>query len=321
MASQGADMTVATAIDCSQIADWSQDIGWDVEYQQVGQGAFEGTFSTASCGDLRVTQQYCNRELAARGVPPRGMMSVLLPSHAENRTFIQGRALGKNDAAVMAAGSEGLLKSPNNLQMCTVSASQAKVESYLWDYGRCELSSILSNCGVTPFPRRVVKDLIKTLRAVACSTSKTGECLALLEAEDQILHMICEGLCSQEYEVTVRDRARYVSRARDYIDAHIGEVLRVGQIASEVNVSGRTLELAFREVLGVTVIEYIRSLRLSRARQLLISQPRSCNSVTEAAMQCGMLHFGYFSRDYKHLFGELPSQTLKRGNDSRAHPR
>ena len=302
------------AVDCSQIAEWSRDIGWDVDYQQVGRGAFEGKFSTTFCGSLRVTQQYCNRELAARGVPPPGMMSVLLPSDADNRTVIQGKALGKNDAAVMAAGSVGFLKSPCDLRMCTVSVPQAQLESALWDYGRCELSSVLSECGVTPFPHSVIQNLTEILNAVTCSRLEIKGKLANLEVEDRILQAICEGLFSQEYEVTGRARTKYVFQAREYIDAHLGDVLRVGRIASNVGVSGRTLELAFREVVGVTVVDYIRTRRLNRARQRLLSRQQIRNPVTEAANQSGLFHLGHFSRDYKQLFGEAPSQTIKWAN-------
>ncbi len=306
------------AIDCSQIADWSQEIGWDVDYQQVGRGAFDGRFSTAYCGDMRITRQFCNRALEARGVPPHGMMSVLLPLPGKNQTFIQGRALGENKAAVMAASSEGLLRSPRDLRMYTVSVPQAQLESALWDYGRCELASLLSDCGVTSFPREVIQNLTEVLNAVTCSTFEMKGEVAQFEAEDQILQTICEGFFSQEYKVARRKRTKYVFQARAYIDAHLNDVLRVGQIASNVGVSGRTLELAFREVVGLRVVEYIRTRRLNRARQLLSKPPASDRPVTEAAFQCGLSHLGYFSRDYARLFGELPSQTFKRANDSRA---
>jgi AraC family ethanolamine operon transcriptional activator len=202
--------------------------------------------------------------------------------------------------------------------MFTVSVPQAQLESALWDYGRCELLSVLSDCGVTPFPRKVIQNLTEVLKVVTCSTFVMEGKLVELEAEDQILQAICEGLFSQEYQVTARERAKYVFQARHYIDAHLGEVLRVGQIASHVGVSGRTLELAFREVVGVRVVEYIRTRRLSRARQLLLKQPVNDKPITEAATQCGLFHLGYFSRDYGRLFGELPSQTVKRADSRRA---
>jgi AraC family transcriptional regulator, ethanolamine operon transcriptional activator len=34
--------------------------------------------------------------------------------------------------------------------------------------------------------------------------------------------------------------------------------------------------------------------------------------VTQAASQWGFWHLGYFSRDYRKMFGELPSQTFRR---------
>jgi AraC family ethanolamine operon transcriptional activator len=35
--------------------------------------------------------------------------------------------------------------------------------------------------------------------------------------------------------------------------------------------------------------------------------------IKQIAVYCGFSHPGHFSRDYKHLFGELPSETLRRG--------
>jgi len=35
--------------------------------------------------------------------------------------------------------------------------------------------------------------------------------------------------------------------------------------------------------------------------------------VTDVALDWGFLHFGWFSQDYRRLFGETPSQTLHRG--------
>jgi AraC-like DNA-binding protein len=36
------------------------------------------------------------------------------------------------------------------------------------------------------------------------------------------------------------------------------------------------------------------------------------NGVTDAATAWGFWHFGHFSQEYKKLFGELPSDTLRR---------
>ena len=38
---------------------------------------------------------------------------------------------------------------------------------------------------------------------------------------------------------------------------------------------------------------------------------RGQRSVSEIALDWGFSHFGQFAQDYRHLFGELPSETLR----------
>ncbi len=302
--------TTTGAKDCSEIAAWSEEIGWDVDYQQVGRGAFDGAFSATVCGDIRVTQQYCSRELAALGAPPKGMVSILLPSYAARGTIISGRSLGQLDACVMAPNSEGFLRSPAHLGMCTVSVPIGDLEAALWRFGRYEFPPWLTGCHITRFPQRVIVSLMRTLSAVTSSIPETSVATLPERPEDTILQLMCAGICTTESTVDAPSRTRYFVQARDFIHARYAEALSVGEVAEAVGVSRRTMEMAFREVADTTVAGYIRTLRLNRARTLLLERSTHITSVSDAAAQCGLMHFGYFSRDYKRLFGELPSHTL-----------
>ena len=57
-------------------------------------------------------------------------------------------------------------------------------------------------------------------------------------------------------------------------------------------------------------LAYIKAARLKQAREAL----KNARSVTDAATACGFWHFGHFAQDYQTLFGERPSDTLKRQN-------
>ena len=57
---------------------------------------------------------------------------------------------------------------------------------------------------------------------------------------------------------------------------------------------------------------YLKQKRLEAARRTLLAASPLTTSVTEVATQWGFFHLGRFARDYSQLFGELPSETLKR---------
>jgi transcriptional regulator GlxA family with amidase domain len=80
-------------------------------------------------------------------------------------------------------------------------------------------------------------------------------------------------------------------------------------------VSERTLEYAFKEVMGLTPMTYLVRLRLHRVRQALLAGTQGSTTVSAEALNWGFWHFGEFSRAYKACFGELPSDTLRRKPD------
>jgi AraC-like DNA-binding protein len=58
---------------------------------------------------------------------------------------------------------------------------------------------------------------------------------------------------------------------------------------------------------------YLRRLRLHEARAELASHSASPNTITVTAVagRWGFLHLSRFAEQYRQLFGESPSETLK----------
>jgi len=84
-----------------------------------------------------------------------------------------------------------------------------------------------------------------------------------------------------------------------------------------LNVSRRELEYAFRATFDVSPWDYFQKLRLNAVyRDLRRSPAKLSGYVTEIAMTHGITHLGRFSAQYRELFGERPSETLRR-NGSR----
>ncbi|MDX1333000.1 MAG: helix-turn-helix domain-containing protein [Robiginitalea sp.] len=74
----------------------------------------------------------------------------------------------------------------------------------------------------------------------------------------------------------------------------------------------RTFYYNFKRYTGCSPNQYIKNLKLAYVQKLLKMARPDCSEVRSIAYQFGFRHLGQFSSDYKKLFGEVPSNTLKR---------
>lgn len=100
-------------------------------------------------------------------------------------------------------------------------------------------------------------------------------------------------------------------REAEYLMRTGGPSMTVSEIAKELRVSLRSLELGFREARNLTPTQAHRQLRLKTAREALLN-PTPSTSVTAVAIACGFFHLARFSSYYQQAFNELPRQTLQR---------
>ena len=90
----------------------------------------------------------------------------------------------------------------------------------------------------------------------------------------------------------------------------------MADLAAHCGVAERTLNEHFRRFLDTSPMRYFRRLRLSAAREALLTG-KSGISVTEVAKCYEFNHFGRFSAQYRRAFGEAPSKTLNRARTAR----
>jgi len=107
-------------------------------------------------------------------------------------------------------------------------------------------------------------------------------------------------------------RSQIVRVVMDSIDGWGGNYVTVPDLASAAGVSERTLRVAFHDYFGVGPVQFLRLRTLNLVRDALRKSDPALTTVTEVATRFGVWELGRLARDYRLLFGELPSQTLRR---------
>jgi AraC family ethanolamine operon transcriptional activator len=102
-----------------------------------------------------------------------------------------------------------------------------------------------------------------------------------------------------------------VRRAIEIADAQRGPV-PVATLCRLLRVSPGTLENAFKTITGVTPHAFFLRRRLNHARSLLLREDPLRRKVTDIATELGFSELGRFAVRYRQMFGETPSETLKR---------
>ncbi|MFS1422772.1 helix-turn-helix domain-containing protein [Shewanella sp. 10N.286.48.B5] len=92
----------------------------------------------------------------------------------------------------------------------------------------------------------------------------------------------------------------------EYMQQHFKSAISIQSLAELSHISVSALERRFKKYLGKTPKQFLNELRLERARRYLIETDLP---IADIAHECGFAEPSYFTKQFKALFGELPSTT------------
>jgi AraC-like DNA-binding protein len=110
-------------------------------------------------------------------------------------------------------------------------------------------------------------------------------------------------------------RSPGIARALHFIHRHLDERVDVATLARTAGMSASALHQRFKSATTLTPIQYLKRMRLDRARQLMLEE--GCQAA-EAALRVGYESPSQFSREFKRLFGMPPRRYLERASPGAA---
>ena len=158
--------------------------------------------------------------------------------------------------------------------------------------------------------RRIIQGTLRTAASWTPATppreTLSAGTLLLNAFVDAAMH----GTAPKVPERTQQQREALLLRAEMFLLSCMDGEFNSDALCAALGLSERQVERIFLDAYEMGPFRWQLIARLNRARNALQQMPGV--SVTEAALQAGFNHLGRFSREYRLLFDELPSETRPR---------
>jgi AraC family transcriptional regulator, ethanolamine operon transcriptional activator len=291
--------------------------GWDQRYEQLGCGRFDGQVWQLVMRDGVLLREHTNRRLREQVRPPADHVVMAIPLAVEGGSMFAGQPLERETLMLISGADESDVVSAGDLDLVGLSVHRSLLDGLLSAADIEWLDRALRRRNLSLAPQAA--SAIRHLLLAVCADAETQ-----LDALDDPLHeqRLLSSTVTQTLLLAMRGegdastprradtRLRVVRRAIDYMRAHLQDDIGIPDICAAAYASRRTLQYCFEEFMHTTPQAYLRALRLNEARRQL-KQHGHHQAITDLAGAMGFSSASHFTRHYKLMFDELPSQTSR----------
>lgn len=293
---------------------------WDQSYDQLSSGIFFGTLSEVWLGDMQIFREVTTQSVVEQGQAWAGARLFGVPMAMNGSGTFCDRPLHNDSIFSFGPGSEFSLHSPKEFDVVGIAIKEEDYEQVVTSLAEAGSKRMLSD---HPAVMRCDSDLAE-LRVFLDSLfevlDNNSAILSHPTVQKTIRSALLGHLCDSIQTAsdmpaplsTYRARKAMVERARHYVLANPYETVTIAELCQVLNTSRRTIQYCFHEVLHTNPVQYLRAIRLNNVRRELRNGSRTLTQVQDVAARWGFWHLSHFASDYRAMFGELPSDTLRK---------
>ncbi len=306
--------------DVDELAEFALD--WDQDYVQLKRGVFDMEINMIKIGNFQVIEQCVNGSILARGNSPSETFALAIPVLNKGETVCGGNILSEDYC--FTGNYTGNLDVRTSEQF-NVFGISVPIKQILECAQQMQLSitqkQLLSPRMIVPNPLEL-KQLSSYIEELLKLAKNYPEKLADIFQNSSIIHLIVEDCLPLLLDVLSStpdfipakksSRQKLVKRAEELMHDRLPSPISLSELCQGINQSKRTIYRVFQECVGLPPMEYLKILRLHGVRRVLKSSDSRISKVTDIALDWGFWHMGQFSQDYRNMFGESPSNVLRR---------
>ena len=293
--------------------------GWDQCYDQISPGAHCGVTVNATLDDLQLFREFSSTALRQRGRAPSGTHTLAIRIDDGGDARFRGSTLTPHSLLNMRKDVDLDLRTSRSFEAFGITVCVDALRRHAETVEGRYLTDRLDRRDVIPLAPALAEELRLFMASVFDHLESHHSVLAhenarrALQAEvlDRVFAMVRSTEAEAVGQSTAQQRARIVARAEEFVLSRPFESVTVADLCLHVGTSRRRLQYAFQEVMGTSPNRYLRAIRLCRVRRELKAGGTSVPSIQDSAARWGFWHLGHFSLDYKRMFAERPSDTVR----------
>lgn len=287
-----------------------------VELSLSTPGPFIGRITYVHLHSLNMQRMSESHPCISHIEPHKGRAYLTFRTAPGPDVFQSGTELAVNSIAWLPPGEACFLRTLGPLHLGAMSLPVDDMYLLATAAG-CALSAPPGHLAMTP-PPSAMKTLLQLHREAGALAEKAPEILAHPEAARGLEQALVQAMvaCFSTSDVraersTQRRHRTIMKRFHDALLADPDRPKYVPEMAAAVGTSVRSLTACCQEHLGMAAGRYLMLRRMNLARRALRAADPHRMTVANVAAKFGFWHFGRFAREYKSLFGEAPSVTLR----------
>jgi AraC family transcriptional regulator, ethanolamine operon transcriptional activator len=286
--------------------------GWLATYRQLQAGKLLASSYSRTCGEITLADEFVSRQIEVVGTTPDAHITVVVPITSSG-LWMNGHEFNWHGVLCLPSGTEmhGVTREDHRVLSMHVPITVLQMAGLdtcdMWArlIGGKTVYTALGD-GIGDRLKRLMYAAIHGPSPVSEQSDETSELLSGLNSAVAI----SVERKSRATRGSVGEKCRVVKRSREYIEAHLSEPIRIGEVCRCAATSISKLERTFQCELQMSPSQYILTRRLIAANRVLKQNSPDNTYVTQVAMEYGFNHLGRFAGTYSEHFGELPSKTL-----------
>lgn len=294
--------------------------GYDMQVKQISRGSFSANLQQIQYGPISISRFTSRPRVEANGMPPPGMRTFGVPTTNCQPFIWRNKRTTGNTIQIYRPDTELAVITNPAFEAIDISLSEDDFNNLNNIWGFPELARIIQNREMLECEPAIMHELRMLLINICTTIDKEPDRLRQDTALQnlfsyQVPYLLAIALMTStahKIKATTEKRNEAIKNATDYIDSYTDKVISIQQLCRDTGINKRTLERAFLEKYEMTPKSYLQSLRLNDAYKTLLQSDPKTTKVTDIALSHGFCHMSQFATDYRKMFGELPSTTLKR---------